>query len=310
MDMENLTEKIKISGAKKVFVQLPEGLKPRALDIVKAVEKSGAAVILGCDPCYGACDLRDKQAKALGCDLLLHIGHSSFGLNTELPVIYYPYEIETDFIPHLKKHIDKLEKYKKISILTTIQFAKALGPAKTFLEKRGKEVLFAKHAKSGVEGVLLGCDCSAALPLEEQVDCFIFIGSGKFHPLGLARKTNKPVISLDIETGELNDFSKEKLRLEKVKAFHISQAREATIFGILVSVKPGQFFLEKAEKIKRQLEESGKDTFILAMDEISPSKIAGMPIEVLVNCACPRLDEDFSLFKKPILNPEDIQQII
>lgn len=307
--IRNIEAKLKTQNAKKIFLQAPEGLKTRVLDIAESLEKTGFEVIIGCDPTYGACDLRDNEALSLGCDLLLHIGHSDFGVKSHLPVIYEPYEMEFDPLPLLKKHLPSLSPFQSISLLTTIQFEKILKPAQQFLEQQGKKILFVKQIRNQKEGLLLGCDWTAALPLKEQVDCFLYIGSGKFHPLGLARMVSKPVLWLDIETGELKDLTKEKQRLEKVKAFHLEQAKESQRFGILLSVKEGQFFLKKAEELKKMLREKGKNAYLLVMDEISPAKIAGMKLEVLVNCACPRIDEDFSLFKKPILNPEDVYKI-
>lgn len=307
--VQSITQKLSPLSPKKVFLQAPEGLKTRILSLAQEIEKTGVSVLISCDPTYGACDLKDKEAKALGCDVLVHIGHSDFGVRPVLPVIYEPYEIDFDAVPLLKKHIKNLEQYKKISLLTTIQFEKCLEPAKEFLEKNGKDVLFSKQVRNKKVGLLLGCDWSAALPLRDRVDCFLYIGSGIFHPLGLARMTDTPVLWLDFETGALEDMTKEKQRLEKIKAFHIGQAQDAINFGILVSVKEGQFFLKRAEQLKNELEKKGKKVWILISDEISPSKLAGMKLDVLVNCACPRIDEDFSLFKKPILNPEDVYKL-
>jgi 2-(3-amino-3-carboxypropyl)histidine synthase len=296
-------EKIESLKPKKLYLQVPEGLKTRVLEIAKFLEDRGIEVFVGADPCYGACDLRDKEAKALGCDLLVHIGHASFGLESQLPVIYEPYEIDFNPIPLLEKHIGKLGGYKKISPLTTIQFESCLSAAKEFLEKNGKEVIFAKNTKTQKEGIILGCDHTA---VPKDADCYLFLGSGIFHPLGVALKTEKNVFSLDFETGELRDFAKEKEKFQRVKAFHIGHAKEADKFGILISTKPGQLFPEKAAEIKKVLSDLGKKTWILVMDDISPSKIEGMDLDILVNCACPRMGEDHTLFKKPILNPEDV----
>ncbi len=299
-------EELERLAPKKLYLQVPEGLKTRALDIASFLEGRGFGVVVGCDPCYGACDLRGREAEALGCDLLLHIGHSDFGAPSEVPVLYEEYHIGFDPVPLLEKHLDALRGFRKIALLTTVQFLGSLKAAKGFLEGKGKEVLLAQNA-GGVEGVLLGCDQSAALKLE--ADCYLFLGSGKFHPLGLVMKTSKPVLSLDFESRELRDFSQEKRRAEKIRAFHLAQARESERFGILVSTKPGQLFPGRAWKAKESLESKGKKAWILAMDELSPTKLEGMVLEVLVDCACPRIMEDAQLFKKPVIGPEDTESL-
>ena len=304
-----ILEKMAPHNPKKIYLQAPEGLKTRILDIAADLEKEGIDVIIGCDPTYGACDLRDKEALALGCDLLLHIGHSNFGVTPVLPVVYEPYTLGGDPITMLEKHKDKLLHYKTISLLTTIQFISVLEPATAWLKQQGKEVPFAAQKRNKKEGLLLGCDQTAALPLQDRVDCFLYIGSGIFHPLGLALKTEKPVFGINIETGEWRNFTEEKLRLQKIKAFHMAEAREAETFGILATMKEGQSFVKAAVGLKAFLKKHGKRAFILVMDEVTPQKIQGMKLDILVNCSCPRMDEDFSLFKKPILNPEDVYKL-
>ncbi|MBI4020998.1 MAG: diphthamide biosynthesis enzyme Dph2 [Candidatus Aenigmarchaeota archaeon] len=309
MDIDVLVTRLASQGAKRIYIQAPEGLKTRVQEIASRIEAQGIEVLLGCDPTYGACDLRDKEAKALGCDLLLHIGHTDFGVRPVLPVLYEPYAIPIDLVPLLERHLPGLEGYRTLSLLTTIQFADALEPAARFLERQGKRILFAKQARNQREGLLLGCDWTAALPLEKEVDAYLYLGSGRFHPLGLALKTEKPVLALDVEQGTLTDLGKERDRLLRIKTYHRGIAKDATTFGILLTMKEGQGFVRQAFHLKTALQAMGKQAWILVMDEISPAKIAGMKLDVLVNCACPRMDEDFSLFKKPILNPADVYQL-
>jgi 2-(3-amino-3-carboxypropyl)histidine synthase len=62
-------------GFKSVAIQLPEGLKARAVEISDAIRSgSGASVVISGDPCYGACDLlRGYKSHA---EALVHFGHS------------------------------------------------------------------------------------------------------------------------------------------------------------------------------------------------------------------------------------------
>ncbi len=70
---------IKKRDAKIVALQFPEGFKTRSIDIAKEIEeKSGAKCLIFADPCYGACDTRETDAKKLGADLLVHFGHDVF----------------------------------------------------------------------------------------------------------------------------------------------------------------------------------------------------------------------------------------
>jgi len=301
-----ILKNLKKAGAKKVFIQVPEGLKMNSLDLVDFLEKNGIETLLSIEPCFGACDLRDHEAKMLDCDHILHIGHSDFGLKAKIPVIYVEYEIPCDPIPLLEWHLKKLEGYERISLVSTIQFVHCLKGAKKFLEGKGKQAYIGSSGKLK-NGQVLGCDYSSAKVLEEKVDCFLFIGSGRFHPLGLQEIVRKPVFFLDIEKKNMTNFLREKERLETLRVMRVQKAKGLRNFGIVVSTKPGQLNLKTAEEVKERLEAKGKNAYILVADQLSPEKLMGLKIDALVNTACPRVREDFEQFRKLILDPKDIE---
>ena len=76
---EQILEKIKEKGAKKILLQLPEGLKTKTQELVDFLERNDIETIISCEPMWGACDLKDHVGKMLGCDLLVHVGHTQFG---------------------------------------------------------------------------------------------------------------------------------------------------------------------------------------------------------------------------------------
>jgi 2-(3-amino-3-carboxypropyl)histidine synthase len=216
------------------------------------------------------------------------------------------YRMYYDPVPLLEKNLHALQPYKKICLLTTLQFLDSLEPAKKFLESKGKKVLIGKPKIAKYPGQVLGCDYSAAIP---GSDCFLFLGSGKFHPLGVAQNVEKTVLFLDFEGGKLENLEKEKFRLMKIRAAQVEKARGAKNFGILVSTKPGQGSLALAESVKKQLEKRGKNAWILIAGEFTPEKILGLKLDCLVDCACPRIAEDISLFRKPIIRPKDVEKL-
>ena len=69
---------------------------------MEAIENQGIEVILSADPCYGACDLPINN---INCDLIVHVGHTKFikDINTEVPVLYFPWEIEKTMIRSRQK---------------------------------------------------------------------------------------------------------------------------------------------------------------------------------------------------------------
>ncbi|VDB90155.1 unnamed protein product [Peniophora sp. CBMAI 1063] len=68
---------VKKNNATVVALQLPEGLQMFACTIADIIERftDALTVIMG-DVTYGACCIDDYTAVALGCDMLIHYGHS------------------------------------------------------------------------------------------------------------------------------------------------------------------------------------------------------------------------------------------
>jgi 2-(3-amino-3-carboxypropyl)histidine synthase len=287
--MEILDDLKKIN-AKRVFIQYPEGLKLKIQEICKRFEKEGFEAVICCEPCYGACDIRDEEAKRLGCDVILNIGHSDFGVESKIPVVYWDYFYDVNPIPILKKEIEKLKRFKKIGVITSLQFVKSLEKVEDFLKKNNKEVYIHKSLK--YPGQVLGCNVNAAKRIENKVDCFLYVGAGKFHPLGVSIRTEKPVFTLDLEKKQIYDLENEKIKWLKKKAWHDSKLNDAKTVGIIVCWKGGQNRIDEAEKLKKGLEKKGKEVYILAFDNFSKEKIEGLELDCLVNMACPRLDDD------------------
>jgi 2-(3-amino-3-carboxypropyl)histidine synthase len=281
-------DELKRIKAKRVFVQYPEGLKTKIQKIDEELKKNGFETVLCCEPTFGACDVRDFEAKRLGCDAILHVAHTDFGVKSDLPVVYWDYFLDTNPIPLMEKEFEKIEKYKIIGLFASLQYIPAMNKVKEYLEKKGKKVVVAKSQKH--EGQVLGCRIDAALKLDAE--CLLFVGTGRFHPLGVALATDKPVFSLDLEKQQIIDFEKEKMKYLKKKAWHQEKIKEADTVAIAVSWKQGQNRISEAFKLKKELESQGKKVHILAFDVISKEKIIGMKFDAIINMACPRMDDE------------------
>jgi len=78
LELDRVIKQIKKQKAKKVCIQLPDGLKPNAKEIVDRIKKeTKAEVIIWAGSCFGACDLA-IDVERLGVDLLVHFGHSEW----------------------------------------------------------------------------------------------------------------------------------------------------------------------------------------------------------------------------------------
>jgi len=79
LEIDTIVSKIEAEKAKIVCIQLPEGLRPYAREIVQQIEmKTNAKVIIWLGSCWGACDV-PLEVNRLGVDLLVQWGHSEWG---------------------------------------------------------------------------------------------------------------------------------------------------------------------------------------------------------------------------------------
>lgn len=77
LEMEKAIEVVRESGAKKVLVQLPDGLKPQAKEIVDQIqEKTDVKVVVWAGSCFGACDVPNVDEDEF--DLVIQWGHSAW----------------------------------------------------------------------------------------------------------------------------------------------------------------------------------------------------------------------------------------
>jgi 2-(3-amino-3-carboxypropyl)histidine synthase len=78
LELDRLITTIKEKGAKNVMIQLPDGLKPQADDILDAIEyNTEAQGYIWFTSCYGACDIPIGLDTA-GIDLFVQWGHNRF----------------------------------------------------------------------------------------------------------------------------------------------------------------------------------------------------------------------------------------
>ena len=202
-----------------------------------------------------------------------------------------------------KIEVDKLP--TKLGLVTTTQFLDKTSEIIKYLENNGKEV-FIDKLKQRNEGQLLGCDQGAAMKIQDKVDAFLYIGSGEFHPLGVAMITNKDVFTFNPVTSVFSKLNKENIeKYNKNKKIKKIKFLSADNIGILVSTKPGQYSYRKAVEIKNKIEKKGKNCYIFVFDTLDAREMENFPfIDFWVNTACPRIADDKD--KKNVIGMEEL----
>lgn len=291
----DLITDLKKRGAKKVALQFPAGLKRKAAEYTSTLKGAGFEVSVSGDPCYGACDLAlDALDDA---DFLVHFGHTP--VDKQDRVIFVPYEVDFD-IPVLEKAIPLL-KNRNIGLVTTVQHVHLIPAMESFLKGKGIDVRVADGSgRTPCRGQVLGCCFTTAR--DTTADEILYVGTGLFHPIGIALSTKKRVIALDPLTGIASEVSGDTLLRKRFAV--IEKARGAKTIGIIVSTKSGQHRMGLA----RRLAALSPGAVIVTMKEVSPDELLNLGFGAFVNTACPRLAYDDQVrFPVPVLSPQEFE---
>jgi len=304
LEEKRLREEIRKRKAKRVLIQLPEGLKPYGPYLASIAETAGALAIISADPCYGACDLAVSEAESLDADLIVHYGHSKMAEGEKkINTLYIEAKAKSSVKDAMRRALSLLKDWKRIGLVTTVQHVHALNEAREELLKAGKTVAIGDAGHVKYAGQVTGCDLSNAKAIAREVDAFLFVGGGRFHSIGVALATGKPTIVADPYEKTASMVEDEANKILKQRWAQICLAKKAEMFGVLVGLKSGQRKLETAIKVKQKLEETGKQAVLLAIREITPETLLQFPdIEAFVNTACPRVSlDDAPRFNRPVI---------
>ncbi len=299
LDLKNTLEKLKELRVKLVGVQLPDGLKYWTQEIVKKIEKEGYTVIVSGKPSYGSCDLDTSLIEVV--DVLLHFAHPPVLKHEN--VVYVDYSIEYN-VPKL---VDIVFKYlpESVSLIATSPYVKKLEDVRYELEKKGIDTYIKKGGRTGIDGLVLGCNFKA---VDKNAKSILFIGDGSFHPKGAAIYTQKEVYAISPLEGKVRMFGKKDIeKFLKNRYSLIGKAMDSKKFCVAVSSKPGQKRFKLALNIYRKLKKRYCTTLIY-FDEFMPENFS---CDCFVNTACPRIAyDDWKKFRKPIITPQEVEILL
>ena len=308
---ERIKQEITKLGAKRVLLQMPEGLKPEGPKIAKIVEKNGALAIISADPCYGACDIAINEAESLGVDLIVHFGHAKMVKHEPIPTIYVEARAIVTVSKAIEQSLTLLSGYTTVGLATSVQHLQTVNQAREILTRAGKTVIIGDTGQIAYPGQVSGCNYSNAKSIANEVEAFLFIGGGIFHAIGIALGTSKPTIIADPYDNRAYSINAEVQKILKQRFAIIHEAKKAKKFGIFVGLKPGQKHLDSALRVKELAEKTGKSAYLLAAREITPETLLEFPsIDAYVNTACPRVSlEATEKFEKPVLTVNEFMVV-
>ncbi|KAK2593787.1 Diphthamide biosynthesis protein 1 [Conoideocrella luteorostrata] len=300
--------RIRTLGAKKVALQMPEGLLLFATTISDILTQfcPGIETLIMGDVTYGACCIDDYTARALGCDLLVHYAHSCLIPVdvTKIKTLYVFVDISID-TAHLLASLERnFASGKTIALVGTIQFNATIHGVKSSLEAAGFNVLVPQIAPLS-KGEILGCT-SPRLKEEDAVDMILYLGDGRFHLESIMiHNPSVPAYRYDPYSRKLTRETYGHEEMQSLRRSAIHTARTAKRWGLILGSLGRQGNPHTMALIEKRLNEKGIPWVNLLLSEIFPGKLAMMDdVECWVQVACPRLSIDWGYaFPRPLLTP-------
>ncbi|HXW67180.1 MAG TPA: diphthamide biosynthesis enzyme Dph2 [Thermoplasmata archaeon] len=292
---------------RRIVLQVPAGLVRNAHDLAARLrEEGGAPVVIATRACFGACDAPSRD-EAPNADLAIVLGHAPIpNLAVVRPTFFVEMRESAGDPEALAATVDRAQMPRRLGLVASVQHLDLVTPLVAALERRGREV----HVGSGDRRLAypaqaLGCNYTGAESVAATVEAFLFVGTGRFHPVGLAYAVDRPVWSLDPLRNVLEPPI-DRAALLRRRQLTVATARDAQRWGILVSTFAGQNRTPTALALQERARARGRTAEILVFDRLDPRDLEGRALDAYVNTACPRIAlDDGGLYPKPILTPPE-----
>ncbi|KAG6928564.1 diphthamide biosynthesis 1, partial [Chelydra serpentina] len=297
--------RIQQAEAKKVALQMPEGLLMFACTIADIIERfTGAEVVVMGDVTYGACCVDDYTARALGADFMVHYGHSCLvpiDTTQGVKMLYVFVDIKIDTSHFVETVHFNFPKGACLALVSTIQFVSALQAASQVLRADYKVSI--PQCKPLSPGEILGCTSPRLGP---GTDAVVYLGDGRFH-LESVMIANPGVPAYRYDPYS-KVFSREHYaheHMQHARQDAIRTAARARSWGLILGTLGRQGSTSILQHLEARLQALGLPFVRVLLSEIFPSKLQLFPdVDVWVQVACPRLSIDWGgAFSKPLLTP-------
>jgi len=307
-----LADAIRAAKPNRIILQVPAGLVRNAHDLAARLrDATGIPVDLATRPCFGACDFpsRDEAPRA---DLAVVLGHAPIpNVPLARPTFFVEMREPGGDVEHLATIVAQAKLPTRLGLVASVQHLDLVDPLRTALGRRGYEVRIGTgDRRLAYPAQALGCNYTGAEAVASEVDAFLFLGTGQFHPIGLAFAVDRPVYALDPVRGELEPPIDRGALIRK-RQLVVAGVRNARRWGILVSTFAGQNRSPTALALQERARARGWDAEILLFDRLDGRDLEGRAFDAYVSTACPRIAlDDGSNYPKPILTPPEFLMVL
>jgi 2-(3-amino-3-carboxypropyl)histidine synthase len=303
---------IRASNHRRVALQVPAGLTRGARELADQVRSEGRVdVVLVARACFGACDFPSPD-EVPGVDAQIVLGHAPIpNVRLSLPTYFVEMRHPGGDPEALADTLVAARLPSPLGLVASVQHMDLVPRFELAARKRGIEFVMGQGDRRLAYPVqALGCNYTSAEQVADRVQGFVFLGTGQFHPRGLAFAIDRPVWALDPLTGQL-DPPIDRTKLVRDRLLLIAQCRDARRWGVLVSTFAGQNRSPTALALIRRARARGLDAEALVFGRLDPSDLVGRDFDAYVNTACPRIAlDDASLYPRPVLTPPEFLQAI
>ncbi len=311
LDLDETIVKLNEMGAKKILLQLPDGLKPHVFEYFNRLS-SGFNIIVSSESFYGACDIGSRDVYS-GVDAIVQLGHSEIpNIKYPKPVLFLEYR-DSHKIEFRESMFDSLKAggYRRIGLLCSVQYIDHMHEVDAVLKRMGfTTVTGIPDKRMKYPGQVLGCNFSSAHSIQNSVDCLLIVTTGKFHGIGAQLSTETDVFILDLNDLSLKNIKEETDRFIRKRYASISRALDAKKFCVVVDTKVGQYREKVAGVIVERIREMGREAVILTANEANPTDYSNMRCDAVVFTGCPRVPiDDAEKFAMPILTVTEFQML-
>jgi 2-(3-amino-3-carboxypropyl)histidine synthase len=310
LDLGYLLRELVERRARRVLVQLPEGLKRYYVELVDTISRvTGAEVTVDASPTYGSCLVDPTEVS--GYDLVVHVGHDPYPLGNPTlgNVVYVDLEYVGVDAGQLAGVVDRSLRElgaSRVAVLTTNQHKKLSKELVAELGKRGFTAVFGP-------ALVLGCYLPPGLR-ESGAEVVLVVAGGRFHAVGASLVLPElRVLRVDPYTLTVSDASSDAARFLSIRLKKMWEAASARSWGILVGVA-GQYRPHVVEVLRREFDGRGLRYYLLRAPvlDVDTLRNADSPsIEAYVVTSCPRVAvDDLYHFEKPVLTPPEALQVV
>jgi len=302
-----LFEALRSRGHRRIALQVPAGLVRNAHELAQRMrEETGASVSLVARACFGACDF-PSEGEVPGADALVVLGHSPIpNVRLTMPTYFVEMRQEGGEPEALAKTLVAAGVPARLGLVASVQHLDLLPRLTLALQAHGitLQTGTGDHRLS-YPSQALGCNYTSAQSISATVDAYLFVGTGRFHPVGLAYAVGKPVWSLDPLQNRLEPPI-DRASLVRDRQLLVARAMDARTFGIIVSSFSGQNRSAMAAALVDRARRAGRSAEILVADRVDPRDLEGRNLDAYVCTACPRIAlDDYRLYPKPMLTPPE-----